>query len=78
MKELKEVVPKETIIIWNLAMPLGQNIRGGFLVPEVRRSSKTEAMALFKEISQQNQPATTVLDVQFAACPSFPLHASYF
>ncbi|XP_013874690.1 PC-esterase domain-containing protein 1A isoform X2 [Austrofundulus limnaeus] len=32
---LKEVLPEETLIIWNLTMPLGKCIRGGFLVPEV-------------------------------------------
>ncbi|XP_056299281.1 PC-esterase domain-containing protein 1A-like [Pseudoliparis swirei] len=33
--ELREVVPPETLAIWNLTMPLGERIRGGFLVPEI-------------------------------------------
>lgn len=33
--ELKEILPKESLIIWNLTMPLGRKIRGGFLVSEV-------------------------------------------
>uniref|UniRef100_A0A3P9PI73 Protein fantom-like n=1 Tax=Poecilia reticulata TaxID=8081 RepID=A0A3P9PI73_POERE len=33
--ELKSFLPEETLIIWNLTMPLGERIKGGFLVPEV-------------------------------------------
>ncbi|XP_034020942.1 PC-esterase domain-containing protein 1A [Thalassophryne amazonica] len=33
--ELQEVLPEETLVIWSLAMPLGERIRGGFLVPEI-------------------------------------------
>lgn len=35
--KLREVLPRETLTIWNLTMPLGQNIRGGFLTPQVRK-----------------------------------------
>ncbi|XP_075890201.1 PC-esterase domain-containing protein 1A [Nelusetta ayraudi] len=38
-EELREVLPEESLIIWNLTMPLGQNIRGGFLVPEIEHKS---------------------------------------
>uniref|UniRef100_A0A3Q0S826 Family with sequence similarity 113 n=1 Tax=Amphilophus citrinellus TaxID=61819 RepID=A0A3Q0S826_AMPCI len=33
--ELHGVLPEETLVVWNLTMPLGEKIRGGFLVPEV-------------------------------------------
>ena len=33
--ELKSVLPKEALVIWNLTMPLGDKIQGGFLLPEV-------------------------------------------
>ncbi|XP_002739111.1 PC-esterase domain-containing protein 1A-like [Saccoglossus kowalevskii] len=34
-KRFQEILPKNTMIIWNTAMPVSKNIRGGFLVPEV-------------------------------------------
>lgn len=34
--ELKEIVPEQTLVVWNLTMPLGERIRGGFLVPQVQ------------------------------------------
>ncbi|XP_028420537.1 PC-esterase domain-containing protein 1A [Perca flavescens] len=33
--ELKVTLPKETLVVWNLTMPLGERIKGGFLVPEI-------------------------------------------
>ncbi|XP_068443498.1 PC-esterase domain-containing protein 1A [Clinocottus analis] len=33
--ELKGILPQETLAIWNLTMPLGETITGGFLVPEI-------------------------------------------
>ncbi|XP_037532882.1 protein fantom [Nematolebias whitei] len=33
--ELRMILPEESLIIWNLTMPLGESIRGGFLVPEI-------------------------------------------
>lgn len=35
-EELQEFLPEESLVVWNLTMPLGNRIRGGFLVPEVR------------------------------------------
>uniref|UniRef100_A0A668UQE0 Family with sequence similarity 113 n=1 Tax=Oreochromis aureus TaxID=47969 RepID=A0A668UQE0_OREAU len=32
--ELREALPEETLVVWNLTMPLGERIKGGFLVPE--------------------------------------------
>ncbi|CAL8325403.1 unnamed protein product [Lota lota] len=32
---LTEVLPQETLVVWNLTMPLGHKILGGFLTPEV-------------------------------------------
>ncbi|XP_074517991.1 PC-esterase domain-containing protein 1A [Halichoeres trimaculatus] len=34
-KEMKDIVPPDCLILWNMAMPLGNRIKGGFLVPEV-------------------------------------------
>lgn len=33
--ELKEILPEQTLVVWNLTMPVGEKIRGGFLVPQV-------------------------------------------
>ena len=33
--QLKEAVPRETLVVWNLTMPLGRRVLGGFLTPEV-------------------------------------------
>uniref|UniRef100_A0A3Q2Q0A6 Family with sequence similarity 113 n=1 Tax=Fundulus heteroclitus TaxID=8078 RepID=A0A3Q2Q0A6_FUNHE len=40
--ELKMVLPEESLVIWNLTMPLGKRIKGGFLVPEVKLESNVE------------------------------------
>ncbi|XP_061664601.1 PC-esterase domain-containing protein 1A [Syngnathoides biaculeatus] len=34
-KELLGILPKESLVIWSLAMPLGERIKGAFLVPEI-------------------------------------------
>nr|XP_021333193.1 uncharacterized protein LOC494057 isoform X2 [Danio rerio] len=33
--KLKSVLPEESLVIWNMTMPLGRKILGGFLVPEI-------------------------------------------
>ncbi len=33
--QIKTIVRHDCLILWNLAMPLGKKIKGGFLVPEV-------------------------------------------
>lgn len=33
--QLKAILPKESLVLWNVTMPLGKKIIGGFLVPEV-------------------------------------------
>ncbi|XP_029944304.1 PC-esterase domain-containing protein 1A-like [Salarias fasciatus] len=35
-EELKAILPEETLVIWNLTLPLGEKIKGGFLVPEIQ------------------------------------------
>uniref|UniRef100_A0A3P9JEV4 Family with sequence similarity 113 n=1 Tax=Oryzias latipes TaxID=8090 RepID=A0A3P9JEV4_ORYLA len=37
--ELSCVLPEETLVIWNLTMPLGKSIRGGFLVSEIEHKA---------------------------------------
>ncbi|KAM9335630.1 PC-esterase domain-containing protein 1A-like [Symphorus nematophorus] len=39
--QIKTIVCHDTLILWNLAMPLGKKIKGGFLVPEVSHLSPT-------------------------------------
>ncbi|XP_077356361.1 PC-esterase domain-containing protein 1A isoform X2 [Festucalex cinctus] len=34
-EELLGILPEESLVLWNLTMPLGSCIRGGFLVPEI-------------------------------------------
>uniref|UniRef100_A0A4W4HE86 Uncharacterized protein n=1 Tax=Electrophorus electricus TaxID=8005 RepID=A0A4W4HE86_ELEEL len=33
--QMKTILPEESLIMWNMTMPLGKKIVGGFLVPEV-------------------------------------------
>ncbi|XP_036453308.1 PC-esterase domain-containing protein 1A-like [Colossoma macropomum] len=33
--QLKAVLPRESLVMWNMTMPLGKKIIGGFLVPEI-------------------------------------------
>ncbi|KAL4006474.1 solute carrier family 27 (fatty acid transporter), member 2 [Sarotherodon galilaeus] len=37
--ELREALPEETLVVWNLTMPLGERIKGGFLVPEIEHKA---------------------------------------
>lgn len=37
--ELNGVLPSETLVIWNVTMPLAEKIRGGFLVPEIEHKA---------------------------------------
>ncbi|KAK5848548.1 hypothetical protein PBY51_006152 [Eleginops maclovinus] len=37
--ELREIMPEETLVIWNITMPLGDRIKGGFLVPEIEQKA---------------------------------------
>ncbi|XP_063042709.1 PC-esterase domain-containing protein 1A-like isoform X3 [Engraulis encrasicolus] len=34
-EKLKAILPEESLIIWNMALPLSKSIVGGFLVPEI-------------------------------------------
>ncbi|XP_051509166.1 PC-esterase domain-containing protein 1A [Myxocyprinus asiaticus] len=35
-RQLKTILPKESLVVWNMTMPLGKKIMGGFLVPEIQ------------------------------------------
>ncbi|XP_030285945.1 PC-esterase domain-containing protein 1A-like [Sparus aurata] len=37
--ELKETLPEETLVVWSLTMPLGEKIKGGFLVSEIEHKA---------------------------------------
>ncbi|XP_072232270.1 PC-esterase domain-containing protein 1A [Leuresthes tenuis] len=36
---LSRILPEETLVIWNLTMPLGERMKGGFLVPEIEHKA---------------------------------------
>ncbi|XP_060775414.1 PC-esterase domain-containing protein 1A [Neoarius graeffei] len=38
---LKAVLPEESLVVWNMTMPLGKKIIGGFLVPEIQDMGPT-------------------------------------
>ncbi|XP_070711336.1 PC-esterase domain-containing protein 1A [Pempheris klunzingeri] len=38
-EELSGTLPEETLVVWNLAMPLGERLKGGFLVPEIKHKA---------------------------------------
>ncbi|TRY87672.1 hypothetical protein DNTS_013619, partial [Danionella cerebrum] len=40
-RELKRILPKETLVLWNMTMPLGKKITGGFLIPEIQHMGPT-------------------------------------
>ncbi|KAJ4949516.1 hypothetical protein JOQ06_021027 [Pogonophryne albipinna] len=37
--ELRGILPQETLVIWNITMPLGERINGGFLVQEIEHKA---------------------------------------
>lgn len=37
--QLNGILPPESLLIWNVTMPLGEKIRGGFLVPEIEHKA---------------------------------------
>uniref|UniRef100_A0A3B4VI18 Family with sequence similarity 113 n=1 Tax=Seriola dumerili TaxID=41447 RepID=A0A3B4VI18_SERDU len=37
--ELRTILPEESLVIWNLTMPLAEKIKGGFLVPEIEHKA---------------------------------------
>ncbi|XP_067097010.1 PC-esterase domain-containing protein 1A-like [Osmerus mordax] len=55
-KQLKSVLPKESLVIWTLTMPVGNNIRGGFLVPEIAHMGST----LREDIVEANSVSRSV------------------
>ncbi|KAJ8262372.1 hypothetical protein GJAV_G00165670 [Gymnothorax javanicus] len=40
-QQMKKILPPECLIIWNMTMPLGNKIIGGFLVPEIQHMAAT-------------------------------------
>ncbi|KAG2466099.1 PED1A protein, partial [Polypterus senegalus] len=55
---LKEILLPECLIIWNLTMPLGKKVYGGFLVPEIQHMEKT----LRSDIIEANFYSATLAD----------------
>ncbi|XP_067299801.1 PC-esterase domain-containing protein 1A isoform X2 [Pseudorasbora parva] len=40
-RKLKTILPEESLVVWNMTMPLGKKIVGGFLVPEIAHMGPT-------------------------------------
>ncbi|KAM6949160.1 PC-esterase domain-containing protein 1A-like [Aplochiton taeniatus] len=57
-EELNSILPKDSLIMWNLTMPLGKRIRGGFLVPEIEH----KALTLRHDIIEANFYSGTLAD----------------
>ncbi|XP_061566168.1 PC-esterase domain-containing protein 1A [Cololabis saira] len=57
--ELRACLPEETLVIWNLSMPLAERIKGGFLVPEIEH----KAAHLRYDVIEANFYCQTVADV---------------
>uniref|UniRef100_A0A3Q1E9H0 Family with sequence similarity 113 n=1 Tax=Acanthochromis polyacanthus TaxID=80966 RepID=A0A3Q1E9H0_9TELE len=63
---LRDIMPEETLIIWNLAMPVGERIRGGFLVPEVPAHLRFDVVeANFYSGTLADEYGLDVLDLHF-------------
>nr|XP_054766671.1 uncharacterized protein LOC129273631 [Lytechinus pictus]XP_054766672.1 uncharacterized protein LOC129273631 [Lytechinus pictus] len=46
--KLNSILPIETLIIWNTALPVARDIKGGFLLPELKDLSKTMRLDVLK------------------------------
>ncbi|XP_048091763.1 uncharacterized protein LOC125289118 isoform X2 [Alosa alosa] len=57
--KLRTILPDEALIIWNLTMPLGKTIIGGFLVPEIAEFGPS----LRFDIIEANYCSTTLASV---------------
>ncbi|XP_051284652.1 PC-esterase domain-containing protein 1A-like [Dicentrarchus labrax] len=57
-KELRGVLPEEALVVWNLTMPLGERIKGGFLVPEIEH----RASQLRQDVIEANFYSGTLAD----------------
>lgn len=56
---LGDTILSECLVIWNMAMPLGKKISGGFLVPELQHLDKT----LRTDVIEGNFYSATVADL---------------
>uniref|UniRef100_A0A3P8TY55 Family with sequence similarity 113 n=1 Tax=Amphiprion percula TaxID=161767 RepID=A0A3P8TY55_AMPPE len=64
--KLRDIMPEETLIIWNLTMPLGERIRGGFLVQEVPAQLRYDVVeANFYSGTLADEYGMDVLDLHF-------------
>nr|XP_020443614.1 PC-esterase domain-containing protein 1A-like isoform X2 [Monopterus albus] len=57
-EELVAILPKETLVIWSLTMPLAKRIRGGFLIPEIEH----KASQLRYDVIEANFYSATLAD----------------
>uniref|UniRef100_A0A3B1IVZ6 Family with sequence similarity 113 n=1 Tax=Astyanax mexicanus TaxID=7994 RepID=A0A3B1IVZ6_ASTMX len=67
--QLKAVLPEQCLIVWNMTMPLGERIIGGFLVPEIQDMGPTLRFdvieANFYSAMLANAYGLDVLDLHF-------------
>ncbi|KAG9274299.1 PC-esterase domain-containing protein 1A-like isoform X1 [Astyanax mexicanus] len=67
--QLKAVLPEQCLIVWNMTMPLGERIIGGFLVPEIEDMGPTLRFdvieANFYSAMLANAYGLDVLDLHF-------------
>uniref|UniRef100_A0A3Q3LPC6 Uncharacterized protein n=1 Tax=Mastacembelus armatus TaxID=205130 RepID=A0A3Q3LPC6_9TELE len=56
--ELSRILPEETLVVWSLTLPVGERIKGGFLVPEIEH----KASRLRNDVIEANFYSGTVAD----------------
>uniref|UniRef100_A0AAY5ELL5 Family with sequence similarity 113 n=1 Tax=Electrophorus electricus TaxID=8005 RepID=A0AAY5ELL5_ELEEL len=56
--QMKTILPEESLIMWNMTMPLGKKIVGGFLVPEIEHVGP----ALRYDVIEANFYSATLAD----------------
>lgn len=70
--QLKAVLPEESLVVWNMTMPLAKKIIGGFLVPEVNQPLSILAGALYTvfsvDVSSINQEKCCQTELVHRAC----------
>ncbi|XP_008071183.1 PC-esterase domain-containing protein 1B [Carlito syrichta] len=68
-QRLSEVLPESCLLVWNTAMPVGQEVTGGFLLPEHQpwaRSLKFSVVeANFHSFAEASKHGFDVLDLHF-------------
>ncbi|XP_006865413.1 PREDICTED: PC-esterase domain-containing protein 1B [Chrysochloris asiatica] len=66
-RRLDQMLPKECLLLWNTAMPVGEKITGGFALPELCTTSlhKDVVEANFHSYAEAQKHGFDVLDLHF-------------